>query len=228
MKNLLLLAAFLGITTLLQPLYAQSSTTDELAMRAFAREFMAAYNRQDILALTSMYSKDIEGAETIAQSFEDSFTREDATLLMHHYRIISPDGQQTLVTVGTYEKYGTTIVYDIPFKGRSAYRNTMVMEDGRWKIAKSVVTELVQTFLYQKTGDLSDWKSALTEALQESEVLGVDIGVSTDNAKAAYALLEWPSIETAKAFFETPAWQKVIRQAGKTEKPTVYYLDKKK
>lgn len=237
MKKILLLAVFLGIAALLQPLYAQSSTTDELAMRAFAREFMAAYNRQDVPALQSMYTtnavsknadRSTQGADNIAQEYENRFIRDHATLLVRHHRIVSPDAQQTLITVGTYESYGATVVYDIPFHVMTAYRNTMVMEDGRWKIAQSVVTELVQTFIYQKTGDLSAWKSALTEALQGKEVLGVDIGASPDNAKAVYALIEWSSIETAKAFFKTPAWQKVIRQIGKAEKPTVYYLDKKK
>ncbi len=236
MKKTLLFIVFWGIAAVPDPLHAQS-TTDELAMRAFAREFMAAYNRQDVPALKSMYTNDVvssnsnrrtQGADNIAQEYENRFIRDHATLLVRHHRIVSSDAQQTLVTIGAYEGYGATFVYDIPFHVMTAYRNTMVLENGQWKIAQSVVTDLVQTFIYQKTGNLSDWKSALTEALQASEVLGVDIGTPPDNAKAVYALLEWPSMEYAKAFFKTPAWQKVIRQAGKAEKPTVYYLDKKK
>ena len=231
MKNLLLLAAFTA--SFVGTLPGQSST-DEYAMRAFARDFMAAYNRQDIAALQAMYTTDAvttsngaQGVEQIGKAFEDRFTREDVTLLVHLIGVTWSDAEYALVVTGTYERFGITIVYDIPFHSKAAYRNTMVQENGQWKIARSVVTDIAKTLVYQKTGDPAAWKSALTGALHESGVLSIDISAPPGDPNTVYALLEWPSLTAAQAFFANPDWQNTLPQAGVAEKPGVVFLEGK-
>lgn len=236
MKKLLLLTAFLCAPFVIIALQAQSST-DEQAMRAFARDFMAAFNRQDATALQAMYTTDAvsislegtvtNGADRIAQLFTDRFIRQDVTLLVRQIGMTWSDAQQAFVATGTYESYGVTYVYDIPIRQTTAYRNTMIRENGQWKIDRSVVTPLTKTLVYQKTGDPAAWKSALTGALHASGVLSADIGTPQGDPKAAYALLEWSSMDAAQTFFDNPDWQKTLRQAGTDNKPVVVFLDGK-
>lgn len=231
MKQLHFLAAFLFAACITDTLQGQSAT-DESAMRAFARDFMAAYNRQDIAALQAMFTTDAvttsngaQGIEQIGKAFEDRFTREDVTLLVHLIGVTWSDAEHALVVTGTYERFGITFVYDIPFHSKAAYRNIMVQENGQWKIAKSEVTSVVNTFIYQKTDDLAAWKATLTGALQGSGVLSIDISTPQGDPNAVCALLEWPSMDTARAFFANPDWQKGLPQAGMGEKPVVVFLD---
>jgi len=235
MKNLLLLTAFLCAPFLIGTLQAQSST-DEQAMRAFARDFMAAYNRQDVTALQAMYTTDavsivdssaFNGADRIAQLFTDQFIRKDATLLVRQIGLTWSDAQHAFVANGTYEVFGFTYVYDIPFRQTTAYSNTMVQENGQWKIARSIVTPLVKTIVYQRIGDPAEWESALTGALYGSGVLSVEVGTPHGDPNTMGALLEWPSMDIARAFFEKPDWQKILQQAGMAEKPVVFFLDGK-
>jgi len=235
MKNLLLLTAFLCAPFLIGTLQAQSST-DEQAMRAFARDFMAAYNRQDVTALQAMYTTDavsivdssaFNGADRIAQLFTDQFIRKDATLLVRQIGLTWSDAQHAFVANGTYEVFGFTYVYDIPFRQTTAYSNTMFQENGQWKIARSIVTPLVKTIVYQRIGDPAEWESALTGALYGSGVLSVEVGTPHGDPNTMGALLEWPSMDIARAFFEKPDWQKILQQAGMAEKPVVFFLDGK-
>ena len=226
--------AFLCAASIIGTLQAQSAT-DEQAMRAFARDFMAAYNRQDVTALQAMYTTDAvsispegtttNGADRIAQLFTDRFIRNDATLLVRQIGMTWSDAQQALVATGTYESYGVTYVYDIPIRQKTAYRNTMVQENGQWKIARSWVTDIAKTFVYQRVGDPMAWKSALTGALHGSGILSIDISTPQGDHNAVCALLEWPSMDTAQAFFANPDWQKGLPQAGVGEKPVVVFLD---
>ncbi len=233
MKKLLLLLALLCAPFVPAALQAQSAT-DDYAMRQFARDFMAAYNRQDVPALQAMFTKDAvsvadgsvtEGAEKIAQLFTDRFIREDVTLLVRQMALNWSDAQHAWVAGGTYEGFGVTYVYDIPFRQKSAYKNTMIEENGQWKIARSVVTRIVKTMVYQKNVQPGTWKSALTGALEGSGVLSMDTSSVQGNAKSVYALLEWPSLEVAHAFFTNPDWSKSLPKTAKGEKPTVVYLE---
>ncbi len=234
MKNLLLLSAFLCVPFLIINLQAQSAS-DEQDMRTFARDFMAAYNRQDVAALKAMYSTDAiiidedgkttEGAERIVELFSEQFIRKDITLLVRQVRLSWSDAQHALVTTGTYESFGVTYVYDIAFQTRSVYSNTMIKENGQWKIARSVVTSPVKTLIYQRSVDRAEWKSALMGALEGSRVLSIDIGAQQNNPTTMYGLLEWPSLESAQAFFKNPDWQKTLLQADTREKPVVVFLE---
>ncbi len=229
MKHLLLLTALFSIQ--FSTLQAQF-TTEDWAMQTFAQEYMAAYNRQDISALRSMQMRDIMGdslyhRDHIVKSFEDAFTRQNVTLFMRQIRVEWSDAEHALVAIGTYEGHGATIVYDIPLDWKTAYRNTMVQDSGRWKIARSVVTDIAKTIIYQKTGKVDEWQSAFHSALQESSVLDIETGKSQSDSGTAYALLEWPSMEVAKAFFEKPNWYKALPTNSKSEKPTVVFLNDK-
>ena len=236
MKNLLSLMAFLCGAYSIGTLQAQSSTNEQ-AMRVFARDFMAAYNRQDVTALQAMYTSSAvsitpagittTGADSIAQLFTDQFIRKDATLLVRQIGLTWSDAQHAFVANGTYEVFGFTYVYDIPFRQTTAYSNTMVQENGQWKIARSIVTLLVKTIVYQRIGDPAEWESALTGALYGSGVLSVEVGTPHGDPNTMGALLEWPSMDIARAFFEKPDWQKILQQAGMAEKPVVFFLDGK-
>ncbi len=212
------------------------SAGEEMAIRAFTREYMAAYNRQDIAALVAMHTADadailagsntIHRGEDMAQRYEDNFTRNDGTLLMRHIRLNWSDGQQAWIAVGTYEGYGATYVYDIPYHGVTAYANTMVEEDGRWKIAHSVVTFPVRTMVYQEMGDFSEWNSVLRGFLHQTNVLTHETGTLQNAPGTAYALLLWPSLEAAQEFFAGTGWQNTLQLVSATDvkPPTVLFL----
>jgi ketosteroid isomerase-like protein len=232
MKKLLSLAALLGCTMLLQ---AQSAS-DEMAIRAFTRAYMAAYNRQDIPALVAMHTADaiailggsdtISGGEELAKRYKDRFTRYDGTLLMRHIDLNGSDAQQAWVARGTYEGYGATYVYDIPYHGVTAYANTMVQEDGRWKIARSVVTSPVRTLVYQEVEDFAEWNSVLRGFLRQTDVLTHEIGTLHNAPGTAYALLQWPTLEDAQHFFAGTGWQNTLRlvSASEVKLPVVLFL----
>jgi ketosteroid isomerase-like protein len=212
------------------------SASDEMAIRAFTREYMAAYNRQDITALVAMHTADaivilggsntISGGEEMTKRYEDRFTRYDGTLLMRHIDLNWSDAQQAWVARGTYEGYGATYVYDIPYHGVSAYANTMVEEDGSWKIARSVVTSPVRTLVYQEVEDFSAWNSVLRGFLHQTSVLTHEIGTLQNAPGTAYALLQWPSLEAAQEFFAGTGWQNTLRlvSASEVKPPVVLFL----
>ena len=232
MKNALL-AVLLGCTPILLP---AQSVSDEMAIRAFTREYMAAYNRQDIPALIAMHTPDVvaivggsdtlRGAEDLARRLEDRFTRYEGTLLMRHIELNWSDAQQAWVARGTYEGYGATYVYDIPYHGVSAYANTMVQEDGHWKIARSVVTSPVRTMVYQEVEDFAEWNSALQGFLRQTNVLTHEIGTLHNAPGTAYALLQWPTLEDAQHFFADTGWQNTLRlvSASGGQLPSVLFL----
>lgn len=235
MKNILLVALFSCTITLL---IAQSAS-DEMAIRAFTREYMAAYNRQDIPALMTMQTTDalciLEGGDTIrgavenAARFESSFTRYDATLLMRHINLSWSEDQQAWVAVGIYEGYGSTYVYDIPYHRFTAYANTMVQKDGRWKIARSVVTSLVRTLVYQEVNNFSEWSSVLRSFLHQTSMLTYEIGTLHNEPSTAYALFQWSSLEAAQDFFAGTGWQSTLQlvSAFETKPPVVLFLEDK-
>ncbi len=239
MKNriLLLLTALLHTATL-TPLPAQSASA-EMTLRAFTREYMAAYNRQDIPALVAMHTTDaiailggsdtIRGGEALAKRYEDRFIRYDGTLLMRHIDLNWSDAQQAWVARGIYEGYGATYVYDIPYHGLTAYAHTMVQEEGRWKIARSVVTPLVRTLVYQEVGDFAEWNSVLRGFLHQTSVLTHEIGTLQNAPGTAYALLQWPSLEAAQDFFASQGWQNTLQlvSASEMKPPVVLFLGEK-
>jgi len=175
MKNLLSLAALL-IATSYSSLQAQT-VSDEMEMQAFARNFMSAYNRQDYAALREMYTadavrmdalgKEIKGADSIATYFEEQFIHNNLTLLLRHSGIRWSDAQHAWVAYGNYEIYGNTIVYDIEINRSGSYANTMLKENGAWKIARSVLTSMSQTSIPSSPENI-----AIVDALYQSFAKG--------------------------------------------------------
>ncbi|MEQ8704457.1 MAG: nuclear transport factor 2 family protein [Phaeodactylibacter sp.] len=147
MKKLLFCATLLGCTTLLQA----QSPTDEAAMHSLTRQYMAAYNAGDHAALQEMYTDDavridtegkrIEGPESIAAALAEQLRANNATLLVRQNRLRWSDAEYAFVAEGTYEVYGTPNVYNIAIDVTGQYANTMLKEDGEWKIAKSVLMD---------------------------------------------------------------------------------------
>lgn len=151
MKHLIILAVLLSSLTACQVLQAQSAN-DELEMMDFARQFMAAYNQEDKAALQDMYlddavridaaGKQIEGADNIAAYFAEQFRLNNATLLIKQMNLNWSDYEHAWVASGIYEVYGNTDVYDIKIDIAGRYANAMLKKDGKWKIAKSVLSPL--------------------------------------------------------------------------------------
>jgi ketosteroid isomerase-like protein len=217
---------------------AAQSASEEMSIRTFTREYMTAYNRQDITALVAMHTADaiailersdtVRGGEALAKRYEDRFIRYEGTLLMRHMGLNWSDEQQAWVAVGTYEGYGATYVYDIPYHRVTAYANTMVEENGRWKIARSVVTSPVRTLVYQEVEDFSEWNSVLRGFLHQTNVLTHEIGTLQNAPGTAYALLQWPSLQSAQEFFAGTSWQNTLKLVSKSDikLPVVLFLDK--
>ncbi len=130
------------------------SVNDERELQAFARRFMAAYNAQDHAALQQMYTADavridqqgneIKGAGNIAAYFESQFIKSDGTLLLKQMSVHWSDKEHAFVASGAYEIYGVTYVYDIPIQNAGTYTNSMLKQNGQWKIAKSVLAPPAQ------------------------------------------------------------------------------------
>ena len=147
MKKLLFLAALLGCTTFLPA----QSPKDEADMHTLTRNYMAAYNRGDHAALQKMYTDDavridqqgtrIEGAANIAAALAEQLRANNATVLIRHRDLNWSDAEGAYVATGTYEIYGTTNVYDIEIDLAGRYANTVLQEDGEWKIAKSILMD---------------------------------------------------------------------------------------
>jgi len=133
---------------LVNPLAAQNINND---MNALAKKYESAYNRKDVKALKSMYTKDavrvnpdgntITGVDVIGDSLTLDFKNNKVVMvkIMADKSVKESDGSVT--ATGTYHVTGTTKKGDkIDFKG--AYTNTVVKEGGKWKIAKMVLKAL--------------------------------------------------------------------------------------
>ena len=146
MKNFIFLLTILNLATFTS-IQAQSATYQN-GMQTFTRKYMAAYNAQDCAALKNMYTesairidhggKEISGNAEIASYFSEQFRSNNATLLLRQKGINWSDAEHAWVVDGTYKVYGTTYVYDMKIHRTGDYANTMVKDNGQWKIAKSV------------------------------------------------------------------------------------------
>ncbi len=238
MKNFLFLTVLLCATAF-SNLQAQSAS-NEADMQTFARKFMAAYNQGDHTALQKMYmadavridqtGKEIKGADNIAAYFADQFRLNNATLLLKQMEVVWSDYQHAFLSKGTYEVYGTTNVYDIKVHATGAYENTMLKQNGEWKIAKSVLSPLVKTLVYHQVKDFTEWKwgfeAALPMRLAAGE-RGSEYGTLNGDPNTVYVISEWTSVEAAQSFFANPELEKAMQAAGVTEKPTIMIFDRK-
>ncbi len=126
--------------------------SDEAAMEQFAREFMVAYNQENPAAIRKMYLDDavrvdvegneINGAERIAAFFAEQFRQNDLTLLIKQTDLSWSDFQHAFLASGTYEVYGNALADNHPIQIAGRYTNTMIQKDGKWKIAKTILSPL--------------------------------------------------------------------------------------
>lgn len=143
--QLTLLLAF-AFTAFAAPLFAQNINNDE--MQNLVSKYEAAYNKKDDKAIGALFTKDavrtnpdgstINGADAIAAFYADRFKESDATLhIMPGNNTSNADG--TVTGTGSFSLSGkTTSGEAIDIKG--SYTNTLVQQDGEWKISKSVLT----------------------------------------------------------------------------------------
>ncbi len=119
-------------------------------MEAFAKGFQDAYNKEDHVTLKTFYTADavrvakdgtsITGAEAIGAFWAEQFKGSDATLTLEQTSVVWKDVLHAYVASGTYHVAGVTVKGDkINLSG--TYTNTMLKENGAWKMAKSVLSE---------------------------------------------------------------------------------------
>jgi ketosteroid isomerase-like protein len=148
MKNLLLLLVLL-CAPMINDLQAQSES-DEAEIKAFIKEFVSAYNKQDVEAIQKMHLDDAvridqdgqetKGAAQIANLYKESFIKNNSTLTVKYSGLSWSDYHHAFVAKGTYEVKGKTVVYDIEIQEKGAFENVMIKEDGEWKIDRTFLS----------------------------------------------------------------------------------------
>ena len=140
-----LLLAFISIA-IIQPIKAQDATKE---LGAFTKQFEQAYNQKNSKALKDMFTKDavrtaadgkiFNGNEAIAAMYEVVFQDNVAVAIKLDKASTENDG--TTKATGAYHITGTSKSGEkIDRKG--SYAQTLVKEEGQWKIAKQVLTAL--------------------------------------------------------------------------------------
>ena len=119
-------------------------------MVAFAQQFQDAYNKEDHATLKTFYTDDakrlakdgtaITGAEAIGAFWAEQFKGSDATLTLKQQSVGWKDNLHAYVASGTYHVSGTTVKGD-KFEISGKYINTMLKQNGVWKIAESALGE---------------------------------------------------------------------------------------
>lgn len=150
MKNLLLLLAVLICSA--NCLQAQSAA-DIADMQAFARNFETAYNQENTDAIREMYTEyavridqegnEMVGAAKIAAFFAKQFKDNNATLKLNQIGLNWSDRENAWVADGTFALFSNTCKFDFEVPETGEYSNVMVENNGQWKIARSVLTPLV-------------------------------------------------------------------------------------
>lgn len=143
MKKTILLAG-LAIITLISTIHGQDLKKE---LDEFAKKFETAYNKKDDKAIKSFYTEKaswtnpdgstMTGNETISSSLAGYLAENDVTLsLKQNKNEKQADG--SVVSVGTYKITGKSKAGETADHG-GTYTNTMVKENGQWKISKSVL-----------------------------------------------------------------------------------------
>lgn len=121
-------------------------------MLSLTKKYEQAYNKKDYKTLQAMYTKDAtrteadgkveNGNETIATVLADQLKdAETATLT------ITPDQAETaadgtVTATGSFHVQGKAKQSGEAFDVKGTYTNTLVKENGKWKIAKSVLSAM--------------------------------------------------------------------------------------
>ncbi|MEO6229146.1 MAG: nuclear transport factor 2 family protein [Ferruginibacter sp.] len=141
---LFVLATFIAFVN---PLKAQDANKE---MNAFVKKFENSYNKKDAMAIKAMFTDDavrtntdgsvVTGSEAIGAEFTDQFKDNDFKLVITQEKAeMQPDG--SIMASGTYRVTGKSGAgEDVDFSGK--YEGTNVKVDGKWKIAKQVLTAM--------------------------------------------------------------------------------------
>jgi quinol monooxygenase YgiN/ketosteroid isomerase-like protein len=224
-----------------EPEKLKETLSDIRALEDFGRAYMAAYNQPDFPALRKMYNEyafrtdmhgqKMTGGNQIVTHLEQELgSRYFSILRLRASSITKAKGQSGYVVRGTYEIIGKQIVYDIDLHTTGTYTNKMMKYDGRWQIAKSVLTPLVKTLVHYGVEDFHKWKSGFEagEATRvEAGEISSEIGHLQDDPNTVYVLSEWTSLEAFQTFSANPDLEKIMQQAGVIGKPTILILDQK-
>jgi uncharacterized protein (TIGR02246 family) len=143
--RLSLLLAFVSIA-ITNSITAQDATKE---LRGFTKQFEQGYNQKNSKALKDMFTKDAvrtgadgkiyNGNEAIAAMYEVTFQDDVAVTIKLDKAVTESDGSTK--ATGSYHVTGTSKSGEkIDRKG--SYVQTLVKEEGQWKIAKQVLTAL--------------------------------------------------------------------------------------
>jgi uncharacterized protein (TIGR02246 family) len=146
MTRYTLLSALFVAAAFINPLKAQDAKKE---LTTFVKNFQDAYNKKDDKALKEMYTKDAtrtmtdgkvqNGNEEIRISFADFLKENTVTIKIKLDKVVEKDGITTMM--GTYHVTGTSSKGE-KVDRNGAFTNTVVKENGKWKISKSVLTAL--------------------------------------------------------------------------------------
>jgi len=142
-----LLLAIAFCITLINPLTAQNINND---INALAKRYENAYNHKDAKALKWMYTKNavrvaVDGSTTTGNdAISDSlavFFKHSKVMIEIKVDTTVQESDGSITATGSYHVSGTTDKGEkIDMNG--LYNNTIVKEDDKWKIAKSVLTSM--------------------------------------------------------------------------------------
>ena len=234
MKKLSFLFAVLFITAISSYVKAQTADAE---VQALSRQFQDAYNKGDAEALKGMHTSDgvrvemdgkiTTGADAIKAVYEDQFKNGNASLLINNANAVQ-NGANVIAT-GTWHVAGLSANGDkMDFGG--TFTNTLVKDNGQWKIAKMVLGYPVKTMVYHKVANWKKWKEGFDSVRKlrlDAGELSYEIGVLHDDPTTVYVINEWASIDKAKAFFSKPELHEAMKSAGVLETPHFMYLDSK-
>ncbi|SRR5215204_226427 len=140
-----LLLVFLSITSLIKPAKAQDATKE---LTAFTKRFEEACNKKDIKAIKEMFTKDAvrinpdgqteTGNDAIVAAYEELFQNK-LTITIKQEKFAFDNGSN--VSSGTYQATGSTPSGD-SIDAKGSFSNTMIKENGQWKISKQVLNSL--------------------------------------------------------------------------------------
>ena len=136
------LLVFVFASAIINPLKSQDIKKE---FDEFAKKFEVGYNKKDDKAIKMMHTDnavrtDVDGtvttgSENIRLLYVESWANTTLKLTIKHEKA-EKQADGTVITSGTYQVIGENIY------AAGAFTNTMVKENGTWKISKSVLSNL--------------------------------------------------------------------------------------
>ena len=137
------LVALLSLTSLMNPIQAQDTTKE---LTAFTKKFEEACNKADAKTIRELFTKDAvrvntdgqtqNGIDAIVGAYEELFQMK-LSVTIKQEKVTTENG--TTLSIGTYQARGTSQSGE-SFDVTGGFTNTMVKENGQWKVAKQVLS----------------------------------------------------------------------------------------